>query len=116
MNSRAVRLSESEISRTFWKWQRLLKNRIHISTIVNPSCKKRLAIGDEGSFIVKGPYRREPRLTTGQEIILMQDSCWGRCWDLIWKSRWQSERQIRGFYVRKARSASFDELQNFIID
>ena len=94
----------------------LLKNRIHISTIVIHPVKEAGAIGDEGSFIVKGPYCREPRLTTGAGDNFNAGFMLGQMLGFNLEESLAIGTANSGFYVRKARSASFDELQNFIID
>ena len=94
----------------------VLKNRIRISTIVIHPVKEACAIGEEGAFTVEGPYCREPRLTTGAGDNFNAGFMLGQMLGFDLKESLAIGTANSGFYVRKARSASFAELQKFIID
>lgn len=93
-----------------------LKEHIQISTIVVHPVKQACAAGKEGSFLVDGPYCREPKLTTGAGDNFNAGFVLGQMLGFGLKECLLIGTANSGFYVRAARSANFEELQKFIVD
>ena len=93
-----------------------LWENIHISAVVVHPVKQSCVAGKEGQFLVDGPYCESPKLTTGAGDNFNAGFVLGRMLGLGYEEALITGVANSGFYVRNARSASYEELQKFIAD
>ncbi|WP_282923945.1 PfkB family carbohydrate kinase [Mediterraneibacter massiliensis] len=93
-----------------------LREQIKISMIVVHPVKQACVVGREGKFLVDGPYCSTPKLTTGAGDNFNAGFVLGKMLGLTCEEALVTGVANSGFYVRNARSASCEELRQFIID
>ncbi|MCL2572520.1 MAG: carbohydrate kinase family protein [Defluviitaleaceae bacterium] len=81
--------------------------------MVHPVRSACCAIGDE-YFTIDGPYCQKPKLTTGAGDNLNSGFCLGQALDLNPLESLTLGVATSGFYVRNAKSPTFDEVIEFI--
>lgn len=93
---------------------RFLKSQIKISEIIIHPVKQACGVMTGEEAIVDGPYCEKPKLTTGAGDNFNAGFVLGKMLGFSLKESLLIGTANSGFYVRAARSATYDELQHFI--
>ncbi len=93
---------------------RYIKKNVAVDLLVIHPVKMAGVIGEDGESLVEGPYCRFPKLTTGAGDNFNAGFILGLMLGFTEKECLQLGTANSGFYVRNARSASYEELMAFL--
>lgn len=93
-----------------------LRKELGVATVVIHPVKQAAACGEEGTFLVDGPYCKEPKLTTGAGDNFNAGFVLGQMSGFSLEDSLLMGTANSGFYVRNARSCDYRELIQFILD